>query len=113
MTAQKSGLESFDPGERARAGQELARTDLAGNAKTLLAHVENEFDDRVVSAIAHAVVASPPERRDPKRVAKLREWARSELERLELEDRFMGHEVRPIEHETEVGPTYISWRPPS
>lgn len=114
MRPQRNGLESFDPAVRARAGQDLVRADLADNAKPLLEHVENEFDDRVVAAIAHAVVASPGARREPKRVAKLRAWAEGELERLELEDRFMGREAEPIERRAAPGsPGYISWHPPS
>jgi hypothetical protein len=118
MKAAKSGLESFDPAERARAGQEMVRADLGDNARPLLAHVENEFDDRVVAAIAHAVVASTRQRREPRRVAKLRAWAEQELQRLELEDQFLGRETesvdaRPERNPDPSSPPYISWHPPA
>jgi MoxR-like ATPase len=111
-------LESFDPAERARAGQDLVRADLSENAKQLLAHLDNEFDDRVVAAIAHAIVASPGARREPKRVAKLRARAEEELARLEVEERFFRRGGEPVEARPEQsprsasGPTYISWHPP-
>jgi hypothetical protein len=113
-------LKSYDPAVRVRAGQDLVRAGLTDNSKPLLAHVENELDDRVVAAIAHAVMASPQEGHEPRRVVKLRAWAEGELKRLELEDRFLGLEPDPIERPAELAerpadaaaPSYISWRPP-
>jgi len=123
MKPAKGKLDSFDPAERARAGQELVRDDLAHNAKPLLAHLENEFDDRVVAAIAHAVVAAPPERRESRRVSELRAWAAAELERLALEDRFfaVGRDAaannrtpQPVDRKAQApaSPHHISWRAP-
>lgn len=97
MKEQLDGLQSFEPGERARAGQELVAADLDRSADALLDHVANEFDDRVVTAIARAVVDTPVQAKESRRVGKIREWAESELDRLALEEAFLGRDPEPVE----------------
>jgi hypothetical protein len=90
MRHQVGRLQAFDPDERARAGVELVRLGLARSADQLLDHLANEFDHIVLSAIAAAVSEAPPERKESSRAQELREWADAELERLAVEDAFMG-----------------------
>ena len=90
-------LQSFEPADRARAGHELVTGGLSRSADPLLEHVANEFDDRVLTAIARAVVSVPPEAKESRRVQDLRAWADSELERLALEEAFLGREPEPVE----------------
>ncbi|MGH8985940.1 MAG: hypothetical protein ACRDY6_18980 [Acidimicrobiia bacterium] len=89
-------LQSFEPADRARAGHELVTGGLSRSADPLLEHVANEFDDRVLTAIARAVVAVPPVPKESRRVQDLRAWADSELERLALEEAFLGREPEPV-----------------
>jgi hypothetical protein len=97
-------LESFEPADRARAGRELVTTDLARSAGPLLDHVANEFDDRVLTAIARAVVDTPPELKESRRVRQVREWADSELERLALEEAFLGRGPEAVDPAPLVAP---------
>ncbi|MGH9032101.1 MAG: hypothetical protein ACRDY4_05090 [Acidimicrobiia bacterium] len=107
LKEQLAGLQSFEPADRARAGRELA-ADLARSAGPLLDHVANEFDDRVLTAIARAVVDTPPEPRESRRVRQLREWADSELERLALEEAFLGREPQPVGRVFDFAPVAAS-----
>ena len=102
MKEQIDLLQSFEPADRVRAGQELVAADLGRSADPLLDHVANEFDDRVLTAIARAVVATPAERKESRRVQELRAWAESELERLALEEAFLGREPEPVEFTVEA-----------
>ena len=97
-------LQSFEAADRARAGRELVATDLARSAGPLLDHVTNEFDDRVLTAIARAVVDTPPAPKESRRVRQVREWADSELERLALEEAFLGHGPEPVDPAPLVSP---------
>ena len=97
-------LESFEPADRARAGRELVATDLARSAGPLLDHVANEFDDRVLTAIARAVVDTPPELKESRRVRQVREWADAELERLALEEAFLGRGPETVDPASLVVP---------
>lgn len=90
-------LQSFDPADRARGGHELVAAGLARSADALLDHVDNEFDDRVLSAIAHAVAATPSDPKEPHRVQELRGWAARQFERQALEEAFLGLEPQPVE----------------
>jgi hypothetical protein len=92
MKQQLEALQSFDPTERARAGQQLVQLGLTRCAEPLLDHVANEFDNRVLAAFAAAVVEAPPEP-ESRKAQQLREWAAAELERSALEDAFMGGET--------------------
>jgi hypothetical protein len=97
MKEQIDLLQSFEPVDRARAGSQLVAADLGRSADPLLDHVANEFDDRVLAAIARAVVATPAASKESRRVQELRAWAESELERLALEEAFLGREPEPVE----------------
>lgn len=85
-------LQSFDPAERAQAGQQLVELGLTRCAELLLDHTANEFDNRVLAAVAGAVVQAPPEPKESRKAKELREWAAAELERSALEEAFMGRE---------------------
>ena len=114
MKEQIDLLQSFEPADRVRAGQGLVAADLGRSADPLLDHVANEFDDRVLTAIARAVVATPAERKESRRVQELRAWAESELERLALEEAFLGREPEPVEFTVEapVGADPVPAAPP-
>ncbi len=125
MRSSRELLHSFDPAERARGGRELIQQGLARAAKPVLGAMADEIDDRVVAAVARAVMAAPRERREPRRAAELRAWAASELERLALEDRFftLGRDrrdearanprnARATSRPKPTSPGYISWRAP-
>ena len=106
-------LQSFEPADRARAGHELVTGGLSRSADPLLEHVANEFDDRVLTAIARAVVAVPAEAKESRRVQDLRAWADSELERLALEEAFLGREPEPVEmqYDPPAAPVLAAPRP--
>jgi hypothetical protein len=101
MRHQVGRLQAFDPDERARAGIELVRLGLARSADQLLDHLGNEFDHIVLSAIAAAVSEAPPEPKESSRAQELREWADAELERLAVEDAFMGPDAHRETYEAE------------
>ncbi|MBA2327769.1 MAG: hypothetical protein H0V95_14155 [Actinobacteria bacterium] len=90
MKEQLELLQSFDPAERAQAGQQLVELGLTRCAELLLDHAANEFDNRVLAAVAGAVVQAPPKPKESRRAKELREWAAAELERSALEEAFMG-----------------------
>jgi len=92
MKEQLELLQSFDPAERAQAGQQLVSLGVNRCAEPLLDHVPNEFDNRVLAAIAAAVAQAPAEPKESRRAHELREWALAELERSKLEEAFMGGE---------------------
>jgi hypothetical protein len=92
MKEQLQLLQSFDPAERAQAGQQLVELGLTRCAEPLLDHVANEFDNRVLAAVAGAVVQAPAEAKESRKAKELREWATAELERSALEEAFMGGE---------------------
>jgi hypothetical protein len=96
MKQQLESLQSFDPAERARAGQQLVELGLNRCAEALLDHVANEFDNRVLGVFAAAVVEAPPEPKESRKAQQLREWAAAELERSALEEAFMGGETDPV-----------------
>ncbi|MGQ0803400.1 MAG: hypothetical protein ACT4PI_06010 [Actinomycetota bacterium] len=96
MKEQLESLQSFDPPERAQAGQQLVELGLSRSAELLLDHVANEFDNRVLAAIAAAVVQAPPEATESRTAQELREGAAEELERSALEEAFMGGEPEPV-----------------
>jgi hypothetical protein len=96
LKEQRQLLQSFDPVERARAGQQLVALGLARSAEPLLDHVRNEFDNRVLSAVATAVLQAPTEPKEPRKVQELREWAAAEVERSALEDAFLGSEPESV-----------------
>jgi len=73
------GLDAADPQDRARAGIALVDEGLHRSARTLLAHVAREQDDRVRHAIALAVGRRQWEPVDTKTVTQVREWASLEL----------------------------------
>jgi hypothetical protein len=106
-------LASFEPADRAWAGHELVTGGLARSADPLLEHVANEFDDRVLTAIARAVVAVPPEAKESRRVRQLRAWADSELERLALEEAFLGREPEPVDLRLDPAPPAAPMAPPA
>jgi hypothetical protein len=109
-------LASFEPADRAWAGHELVTGGLARSADPLLEHVANEFDDRVLTAIARAVVAVPAEAKESRRVRQLRAWADSELERLALEEAFLGREPEPVDLQFDPAPPGgfgVTFPPPS
>jgi hypothetical protein len=107
MKQQLELLQSFDATERARAGADLVQVGLGRSAEPLLDHVANEFDDRVLAAIARAVVEQPAEPKESRRAAQLRRWAAEALDRLAREDAFMNAEREPqrfgFEDETDAG----------
>lgn len=72
-------LQSFDPADRARAGERLVSFGLGRAATPLLDHMPCEEDDRVRITIALAVVRRPVERKSARRGDQLREWAAEEL----------------------------------
>jgi hypothetical protein len=104
LKEQLDRLQSFEPADRARAGRELVTTDLVRSAGLLLDHVANEFDDRVLTAIARAVVDTPPELKESRRVRQVREWADAELERLALEEAFLGRGPEAVDPAPLVAP---------
>jgi len=105
MKEQLDLLQSFEPVDRARAGHQLVAADLSRSADPLLDHVANEFDDRVLTAIARAVVGTPATPKESQRVQELRAWAESELERLALEEAFLGREPEPVEFQFDAPAT--------
>jgi hypothetical protein len=68
---------------------------LARSAEPLLDHIANEFDDRVLAAIAGAVMEQPAEAKESKRATQLREWAAEALDQVALSDAFMNAEREP------------------
>ena len=73
-------LRAEDAQERARAGIRLVDLGLVRAARPLLEHVPSEQDARVRLAIALAIARRQWEPSNASRVARLREWASTELE---------------------------------